>query len=45
MESAKTGKAGEFELASVLQGHFVGLPPRSPGSLLDDLLLLPDDLF
>jgi hypothetical protein len=25
----------------VLQGHFAGLPPLSPSSLLDDLLLLP----
>ncbi|MFL7893232.1 MAG: hypothetical protein ACK2UM_14965 [Anaerolineales bacterium] len=34
------GRAGEFNLFFVLQGHIAGLPPRSPCSLLDGLLLL-----
>ncbi len=37
------GVAGEFGPGenTVLCGHLAGLPPRSPGSLTDGLLLLP----
>ncbi|UCF28560.1 MAG: hypothetical protein JSW42_02430 [Chloroflexota bacterium] len=40
-ESARIpGIAGEFNLHLALQGHPIGLTPRSPNSLLDSLLLL-----